>query len=544
MEDVRITSALMASLISLSACSGSGNSDSDDDTAGTKTSPIGGTTPASDAVDVSRDAAIQVTFKQDVYNQSVDSSSLTLASEAPVSGQTSFDATNNRISFTPDEKLRMLTDYTATATTGITDLSGEPLLESPYTWPFQTADGTWRSSLDIDDSSGGASGAPSLAVNDEGRALVAWHQRDGAGDYSIYRSLYTPEQGQWSTAALLETNGGNAQLTDVAINNDGDVVVVWMQYGTSEYDLWANYYDSEADSWSGAQVLESDPLSAVSPAVAIDSNGRAAVVWKQSGLQSNLYEPGTGWGSVEEVSSTTNMNSPKITVDGQGEFSVVWTMNTAGVDDIYVSRWAESDGWQTPVNIESDDAGNATSPSLSATANGDLIAVWEQSDGSVASAWANRFDREAGTWGTATLLENDDSGDVQDVYVDQDASGNAIAVWQQFDGSQHRIWSADYNAGTGWKAAGKVETDDTAHATEPRVSMDDNGNAVVTWIKDTASFDPIMASRRVSGEAWQEAVLLDTNDESASYPSIKSAGQGEVFAVWRQSKEVLTNRLD
>lgn len=542
MEHLRITSTLAAILIGLSACSGGGDSGSEDDTGSSETSPISDITPAKEAVDVDRDAAISVTFSEDVYNQSVGPSSFTLSADAMVSGQVSFDATDNRITLTPDETLDMLTNHTATVTTGVTDLTGEPVLDSVYSWSFQTADGAWQSSLDIDDSSGLSSGAPSLAVNHEGRAVVAWHQRSaGETDYSAYRSLYKPSQGQWTQATLLEEDSGNAQSTSAAINNNGDAVVTWNQHDGTEYQIRVNYYSAASDSWSGAQTLDAG---FGAPAVAIDANGRAMVTWKQSGLQSIVYEPDTGWGSVKEIDATTNMGSPGIAVDGQGEFSVVWSLNTSGVDDIYASRWIEGSGWQSPVNIESDDAGDASSPRLSVAADGGLIAVWHQSDGSMNNAWANRYDPEADAWGNATLLETSDEGGATNVQVDHDASGNAVAVWQQFDGGLNHVWSARYRAGTGWESAEKVESDETDNAVDPRVAVDDDGNTVVLWIKDTSGFDPLMANRRVADGDWQDAVRMDSSDQTASFPSIQSIGSGEVFVAWRQSNEVLTNRLE
>ena len=44
-------------------------------------------------------------------------------------------------------------------------------------------------------------------------------------------------------------------------------------------------------------------------------------------------------------------------------------------------------------------------------------------------------------WGTAQLIEMDDSGDAYSPQVEVDGSENAIAVWAQDDGTRESIWS-------------------------------------------------------------------------------------------------------
>jgi len=47
----------------------------------------------------------------------------------------------------------------------------------------------------------------------------------------------------------------------------------------------------------------------------------------------------------------------------------------------------------------------------------------------------------AKAWGTAQLIETDDAGEALRPQIAVDGSGNAIAVWQQFDGTRNNIWA-------------------------------------------------------------------------------------------------------
>jgi hypothetical protein len=50
-------------------------------------------------------------------------------------------------------------------------------------------------------------------------------------------------------------------------------------------------------------------------------------------------------------------------------------------------------------------------------------------------------------WRTAEPIETNDAGDARTPQIVFDANGNAIAVWQQFDGQRTNIWSNRFDSG-------------------------------------------------------------------------------------------------
>jgi hypothetical protein len=108
--------------------------------------------------------------------------------------------------------------------------------------------------------------------------------------------------------------------------------------------------------------------------------------------------------------------------------------------DLWSSRYVKDVGWLLPQLIETDDRGNVQFPQIVVDANGNALAVWSQSDGTRYSIWSNRY--VAGTgWGTAELIETDDSGNAYSPQLGIDESGNAVAVWYQHDGTRYNIWA-------------------------------------------------------------------------------------------------------
>ena len=92
------------------------------------------TSPVADATDVLVDAVVTATFSEAMDAVTITTSSFTIAG---VSGSVSYNAGTYTATFTPDDDLDYETTYTASLSTAITDIAGNPLA-SAYTWDFTT----------------------------------------------------------------------------------------------------------------------------------------------------------------------------------------------------------------------------------------------------------------------------------------------------------------------------------------------------------------------------------------------------------------------
>ena len=97
-------------------------------------------TPRNNAVGVPLDTKITATFDQAMNAATVIASfTLTAPGPTPVSGIATYDAINNILTFTLASNLAPLTTFTATVTTGATDLAGKTMV-SNFVWTFKTGD--------------------------------------------------------------------------------------------------------------------------------------------------------------------------------------------------------------------------------------------------------------------------------------------------------------------------------------------------------------------------------------------------------------------
>jgi uncharacterized protein YheU (UPF0270 family) len=78
---------------------------------------------------------------------------------------------------------------------------------------------------------GQAAASPQVALNDNGEAVIVWYQSDGSKN-QIFRSEY--RDGLWKDpkdlSDNLSPNGEYALIPQVGLNNNWDAVIVWQQF--------------------------------------------------------------------------------------------------------------------------------------------------------------------------------------------------------------------------------------------------------------------------------------------------------------------------
>jgi len=320
----------------------------------------------------------------------------------------------------------------------------------------------------------------------------------------------------WGTSVLIETDPGDADSPEVAVDAAGNAIAVWQQWNTG-VDIWANRY-VVGTGWGIAERIETGTGSAFAPQVAVDPSGNAIAVWYQNdGSQesawANRYVVGTGWGTAEriETDDTGDSNAPRVAVDVAGNAIAVWQQwDGATFWDIWSNRYVVGTGWGTAGPIETDAAGAAT-PHVAVDPSGNAMAVWIQVSGPFASIWANRYVVGTG-WGTAGLAETNDTGGADGPQVAVDPSGNAVATWRQWDGAVNDIWANRYVVGTGWGTAELIETD-SGEAQGSVVGVDAAGNAIAVWQQFDGAFWDLWANRFTAPDT--EPPIADAGPDQA-----------------------------
>ncbi len=283
---------------------------------------------------------------------------------------------------------------------------------------------------------------PHVAVDGRGNAVAVWIQGD-----SIWANRYETDTG-WGLPTLIENHTGKADEPQIAMDGSGNAIAVWQQFDGVRYNVWANRY-VVGIGWGTPTLIEMDDLGDnFAPQVGIDGTGNAIAVWSHYGdlgfaVWANRYLIGVGWGAPDNLGSgddsiTSHPPVPlgswhpaafraQIAMSNSGNAMVVWNQF-----NIWASRYVVDAGWSIPTLIKNDDGNWTSSPKVAGDGNGNVVAIWAQWDGTYENIWANYYVAGSG-WNSADVIENE-NWNAFSPEVAVDASGNALAVWSQFDG--------------------------------------------------------------------------------------------------------------
>jgi len=405
----------------------------------------------------------------------------------------------------------------------------------------------------------GHAASPQIAMDAAGNAVAVWEDPNCTTGptpcgTSIWSNRYLASTREWGIPELVETEPtGSARGSQVAVDGQGNAVVVWrMPLGGDLLKIWSNRR-TPSDGWGTAERIDDGTGDAIEPQVAVDPEGNAVAVWQQSDgtrddIWSNRYTPTDGWGAAELIETDAgDARWPQVAMDSNGNAVAVWQQSDGTRDNIWARPYTPGNGWGTRGPIETKDAGSATRPQVAMNPNGNAVAVWQQSDGTTDSIWSNRYTATSNNWGNAELIE-DNAGDALAPQVAMDAQGNAVAVWAQSDGTFFDIWSNRYTPSGDWGIAKHIERNDQGSATSPQVAMDAQGNAVAVWIQPDGAQDSTWSNRYTPSFGWGVAERIAVDDVGrARMPQVAVDPVGTAVAVWWQESgspaRIWANRL-
>jgi hypothetical protein len=330
-----------------------------------------------------------------------------------------------------------------------------------------------------------------VTVDRQGDAVAVWERSDGSY-YEVQASVRSVAQGAWQPPVDLSAAGANTQYATVGSDARGDVVAVWQSFDGTEYTVWAAVRAVATGTWQAPVQLSAPGVPTMTPQVAVDPQGDAIVVW-------TYYD------------------------DIDHHFLVQADRRLAG------------GVWEAPVQLSAFGQA-AAGPQVAFDAQGDAIAVWDRYDGSHSIVQASRLPAGSPVWELPAYNLSAAGGDAKDEQVALDSQGDAIAVWDRYDGS-HSIVQASVRSATGsWNLPATNLSAAGESAYNPAVAIDPHGNAVAAWSRASGTDLVLQASSRPSGGGvWQAAQDLSPAGEQSGDPQVAIDSDGNAVAIWQSS---------
>jgi hypothetical protein len=337
---------------------------------------------------------------------------------------------------------------------------------------------------------------PAVATDASGNFVVVWEswgQDDNSYSSGIFGQRFdaagTPQGPEFQVSSY--TTGGQ-RYPSVGMDASGNFVVAWTDiYQAGAPGIVAQRYDATGARQGDEFWIESYTTgSQVRPSVAVDGAGNFVVVWESDsdgdywGVFGRRYDAaGTAQGDEFPVNTYTPgaQRGPKVTVDGGGNFAVVW--DSAGQDGsagaVY-GRLFDAAGAPRGVEflVNTYTSGSQVAPTVAAADGGAFVVAWTSSD----------------------YLQSED-GDGNGVFAQRFAPDTDLIFGDGFESGNLSAWSAaatdggdltvSATAALNFSVAGlRGVVDDTAGLYVQDDSPQDEARYRVRFHFDTNGFDP------------------------------------------------------
>jgi hypothetical protein len=280
---------------------------------------------------------------------------------------------------------------------------------------------------------------PSVVMNDAGKAIIVWSQRD------IYKKEYA--NGAWSDPVAV-SSGGDTDYHQVVINNKGTAIITW-RYNDHLYThmkLYSREYQEGI--WNDPKLISiegKDPESFYQ--LAIGDNDNAIIVWHQSEdsnyrLYRNEYRNGNWIGPVAVTPEGTHGLYPKVAMDNRGNTILAWQQDVNFVWQVFISE-SHSGIWSAPTNVSLNGT-DAEWPLVRMDNSGNKILLWNQRNGAEWQVYRMQFIN--GAWSDRYLLATSHN-QLNFVNYDlaMDGTGDALMIWSQYDGINCQLYWSLFN---------------------------------------------------------------------------------------------------
>jgi hypothetical protein len=364
---------------------------------------------------------------------------------------------------------------------------------------------------------------PAVSIIDpDGGFVVVWHSQGSSGtdsdSYSIQGQRYDASGDAVGAEFQINTyTMSHQELPSVSAGASGGFVVVWQSYGSPGSDTSLNSVQGQRYDASGAragaefQVNTYTTSRQWAPSVAVEADGDFVVVWDSAGsagsdtsaysIQGQRYDASGALVGVEfqvNTYTTDAQRRPSVSVGPTGDFVVVWDSNGSAESDdsntsIQGQRYDASGsaiGSEFQVNTYTTDT--QFGASVAVDTNGDFVVVWQSNgsaggDDSGTSIQGQRYDASGNPIGSEFQINTYTTSGQDGSSISIGVDGDFVVTWHSNgsagnDNLGQSIQGQRYDSGgSPLGTEFQVNTYTTSGQRYPSVAVDSGGDFVVAW---------------------------------------------------------------
>lgn len=339
----------------------------------------------------------------------------------------------------------------------------------------------------------------------------------------------------------------------LAVQAPGALLAVWVDDRTGSDKVYTASWDGSGSAWSSSVQVDPRGVQAW-PAVAVDSHGRAVVVWSSGqGSQADIFwawrsqtaDTWTRGGRVNKVTQGAQVN-PAVAVDANDTVHVVWTDYRAGATnpDIYVaSRPRGSHAWTREERVNKTTRGEQTHPAIVVGQDNTLYVAWVDQQGA-SPVLTVGYKRNGAAWQELSKVPMAVPCPQSQPDMAVGPDGRIHIIWQDcmFGTEEPNILYAVYTPGHWWSAPLMVNDDGNLGAQQrrPALALASDGTAYAVWEDDRSGYWAIYMALLDAGDTgWSENFPISITGEATDQldPDIAVDGSNSIYVLWQDFRD-------
>jgi len=395
---------------------------------------------------------------------------------------------------------------------------------------------------------------PSAASDNQGNLIIAWYD---------YRNNFAQIYSQKIIDG--EVNGPNSKISEedlkatknnvsCAINDNGEIIASWLNYtAQTEYQVFSRILDSTKTPLTSSFRVDDDENSSeqTKPEISVFDDGSYIIVWsdtrnRTSNIFFQLYNfDGTPIEENQIVGSTGYKLYPKIVKLANNNFIIIWSEYYRGTFNQYelVGQKYFSNGETNGEEflITSNEINGSVGQLDAASNSNDEIAItWERRVNNINRIYAKKYDSDGNTVGEIFQVSGDTTIYNYVPKIGIDSSGNfAVTYYSRIGDNEILLHRFNHLAEPIDSAIIVNDDDSNINQYVPDISVNSNGDAVVTWYDYRSPFGVYFQKyNNIGSETLLEKV--DSNIAAADYnvqytlPNVSLNNNGELAISWSE----------
>jgi hypothetical protein len=341
----------------------------------------------------------------------------------------------------------------------------------------------------------------------------------------------------------------------VAMDAQGNFVVVWRSPEAPASEIVGQRYAANGERLGNEFQINTTTTGAQDfPDVAMDADGDFVVVWQSAGNPGSSFAQivgrrynaaGAAQGGEFLISTSTGGHQvdARVAMEDNGDFVVAWTNTSSSVSDVTYRRYnAAGTALSTELRANTFTASNQNSPDIAVDADGDFVITWSSYGQDAVNSWGiygQRFTNTGALAGSEFRVNTTTVNSQRISAVDMDDDGDFVVGWASNlqDGSDYGVYAQRYNA-AGVAQGGEiaVNTFTTGRQGRTQIAVDADGDFIVAWLsnlQDGSSYG--MYAQRFNANGTRNGVEMRANSFTANqqaFGAVAMDPDGDAVVTW------------